>query len=299
MSPRKRIAVDFRQEESISRVLSPPATLISSRGLDWNDVHFEYHHHSSHETPEHHPVQHVVAVQVEGQVQAERRLDGKLKKERIIAGDMCIVPAHHAHWIHTKGEQGLIFLSLDPGFLKRIAYDVLNPRSIELVPQFAKPDPLIHQISLSLKNVIQNNPTNSRFYADSLTVALAAHLIENYSARSSLFNEKCSNLEVVKVQTAIDYINDYLHDSLSLKTIAQTVDMSQYHLCRLFKQVTGMSPWQYVIQQRIDAAKRLLKQPKLSVTEISRSLGFSTQSQFTNFFRKHSGMSPTAYRKHL
>ena len=299
MSVKERIAVDFRQETSISQVLSPPDTLISSRDVAWNNMHFEYHYHPSHETPEHYPVQHVIAVQTEGQVQAERRLDGKLKRERISPGDVCIVPAHHSHWIHSEGEQGLIFLSLDPDFIRRVAADALNSNSVELIAQFARPDPLIYQIGLSLKRAIQNNPANSRFYAESLSVALAAHLIENYSTLGSPLSEKDGSLAITKVQTAKDYINDFLFGPLSLETIAQTVDISQYHFCRLFRQVTGMSPWQYVIQQRIDTAKRLLDNPKSSIAEVSRTLGFSTQGQFTNFFRRHSGMSPTAYRKHL
>ena len=299
MSVGEKIAVDFRQEASISQVLSPPNVLISSREVAWNNVHFEYHYHPSHETPEHYPVQHVIAVQIEGQVQAERRLDGKLKQERIGPGDVCIVPARHPHSIRSEGEQGLIFLSLDPSFLKRVAADALDRSSVELTAQFAKPDPLIHQIGLSLKRAIENNPANSHFYAESLGVALAAILLENYSTLSSPLNGKYSSLAIAKVQTAKDYINDSLFGSLSLETIAQTVDISQYHFCRLFKQVTGMSPWQYVIQQRIDTAKRLLNDPKLSVAEVSRELAFSTQGQFTNFFRRHSGMSPTAYRKRL
>lgn len=299
MVVQKPLAVDFREQQSISQVLSPPADLLSSRDIAWESVHFEYHHHPSHETPEHYPVQHVIAIQTDGQVQAERRLNGRLKREQIRAGDVCVVPAQTAHWIHSTGEQGLIFLSLDPDFLKQVAYDSIHSRQLELVPQFARPDPLIHQIGLSLKSALQTSTGDSHFYADSLSVALAAHLLQNYSVHSVLSIVSHGSLPIAKVQLAMDYINDSLCEQLSLAAIAKTVDMSQYHFCRLFKQVTGMSPWQYVIQQRIEAAKRLLKKPQLSVVEASRLLGFSTQSQFTNFFCRHTGMSPTAYRKSL
>ena len=298
MTTKKPFAVDFRKQQSVSQVLTTPIEHLSSRDQPWNDLHFEYHYHDSHETPEHHPVEHVIAIQIKGRVQAERRLNGQLKQEKIRAGDVCLVPAYTSHWIHSVGEQGLIFLSLDPAFLKRVAYDASGSERVALVPQFAKPDPLIYQIGLSLKHALQTNPDGSQFYMESLSIALAAHLLQNYAAHD-LPSTTHGSLPVAKIQRAMDYINSALSTKLSLKAIAETVGMSQYYFCRSFKQVTGMTPWQYVVQQRINAAKQLLKKPHISVVETSRLLGFSTQSQFTTFFRRHTGISPTAYRKSL
>ena len=298
MTTKKLFAVDFREQQSVSQVLTTPIEHLSSRDQPWNDLHFEYHYHDSHETPEHHPVEHVVAIQTTGEVQAERRLNGQLKQEEIRPGDVCLVPAYTSHWIHSVGKQGLIFLSLDPAFLKRVAYDASGSERVALVPQFAKPDPLVSQIGLSLKHALQTNPNGSQFYAESLSIALAAHLLRNYAAYN-LPSITHGSLPAAKIQRAMDYINSALSTKLSLKVIAETVGMSQYHFCRSFKQVTGMTPWQYVVQQRINAAKQLLKKPHLSVVEASRLLGFSTQSQFTTFFRRHTGTSPTAYRKSL
>lgn len=299
MAKGKLIAVDFRQEGSILQVLTPPTALISSREAAWNNLHFEYHYHLPHETPEHQPTQHVIAIQTEGHVQAERRLDGQLQCEQITPGDVCLVPAHTAHWIHSTGEQGLIFLSLDPAFLRQVAYDAINTESVELVPQFARPDPLILQIGLSLKSALQSDPLGSRFYADSLGTALAAHLLQHYSVRNPTLETTANSLPRAKVQLAIDYINDHITEELSLEAIANAVGISQYHFCRSFKQVTGLSPWQYVIQQRIDFAKRLLETPQRTISETSRLLGFSTQGQFANFFLRHTGLSPSNYRQNL
>ena len=298
MTTKKPFAVDFRKQQSVSQVLTTPIEQLSSKVQPWNDLHFEYHYHDSHETPEHHPVEHVVAIQTSGRVQAERRLNGQLKQEEIRPGDVCLVPAYTSHRIHSVGKQGLIFLSLDPAFLKRVAYDASGSEQVALIPQFARPDPLIYQIGLSLKDALQTNPDGSQFYVESLNIALAAHLLQNYAAYG-LPPTTHGSLPVAKIQLAMDYINSALSTNLSLEAIAETVGMSQYHFCRSFKQVTGMTPWQYVIQQRIDAAKLLLKKPRLSVVEASRLLGFSTQSQFTTFFCRHTGMSPTAYRKSL
>jgi AraC family transcriptional regulator len=59
----------------------------------------------------------------------------------------------------------------------------------------------------------------------------------------------------------------------------------------------GMTPHQYVIQQRIERARILLRDPSLSISEISLACGFTNQSHFTRLFRKHTGVTPKTYRE--
>lgn len=294
----KSIAVDFRQDDSYQQVLRRPHNSLSSREA-WQNLHFEYQYHSSHETPEHHPIHHTLAIQTEGHVRADRQLAGQRRQESIEAGDVCLVPAFVSHKIRCEGEQGLIFLSLDPAFLRRAAYDAVRSHPIELIPQFAKPDPLIYEIARSLKSVLQRNPQNSRFYAESLSLALAAHLLQHYTTRKFLLQQKTKQLPDLKIEKAVEYINDCLAESLSVESMAKVAGISQYHFSRAFKQTMGITPWQYVIQQRLAVAKRLLAHPQHSVLFVSQQIGFSSQTQFANFFKKHVGISPTEYRRHL
>lgn len=265
-------------------------------------MYLEYHDSPSHETPEHYPTQHVVAIQTKGVVEAERKLGDRFEQEKIHVGDVCLVPAYTPHWIHSKGEQGLIMISLEPYFLAKTIPESIDFDSIELLPHFAQSDPLIHQIGLSLKTALQNNSPGNRFYAESLGVALVAHLIGFYANRKyplEDINDKNISPEDAKIKQAKDYIYAHLNEKLSLETIAATIGMSQYHFCRVFKKTMGLTPWQYVIKKRIELAKQLLKTPQLSIVEISYQLGYSTPAQFTNFFRKHTGVSPSSYREKL
>jgi AraC family transcriptional regulator len=70
-----------------------------------------------------------------------------------------------------------------------------------------------------------------------------------------------------------------------------------YHFSRLFKQSTGLSPYQYVTNSRIEKAKRLLVQTEEAINQIGQQVGFPNQSHFTNVFRKAMGVTPKAYRE--
>ena len=292
MKSNEAISVDFGREAATSSIILPPN--LSSHQANWTGIYLQYHDCPSHETPEHYPTQHVIAIQTKGFVEAERKLGDRHRKEQIRVGDVCLVPAYTRHWIHAKGEQGLILLGIEPNEIFKILPANIDANKLELLPHFVQADPLIYHLGLSLKKALQTNTLDSRFYAESLSVALIAHLMQFYTANPVSNDVFC---EDIKIQQAKDYIHAHLTEKLSLQAVADTVGVSKYHFCRIFKQSTGLTPWQYVIQQRIELAKQLLKNSQLSIWQISDRLGYSNSTQFTNFFRQHTGVTPSDFRK--
>ena len=95
-----------------------------------------------------------------------------------------------------------------------------------------------------------------------------------------------------------DYINDNIDVEIKLSDLAKLTGISQFHFSRLFKKSVGISPHKYVIQQRVERAKLLLKNPELSVTEIALSSGFNSHSHLSKSFRQFTGLTPSEYRIH-
>jgi AraC family transcriptional regulator len=91
-------------------------------------------------------------------------------------------------------------------------------------------------------------------------------------------------------------MESHLNESLSVRKLAGLAKMSPYHFGRLFKQSTGLSPHQYLLQLRIAKAKELLEDRGLSLAEISSRLGFASRAHFTTVFRKRVGTPPKEFR---
>ena len=181
--------------------------------------------------------------------------------------------------------------------LAQIAYESVNPDRVELSLVLKAADPLIYHIGQALKADLEIDGIGRRFYADSLTTALAAHLLLHYSTRKHKLRSYDDGLPKKMLKQAIEYINTHLGENLSLAAMAAALHISPYYFCRLFKQSTGMSPHRYLMQQRLDHAKQLLRLPELTVTRIAIECGFANQSHFAKYFRRHTGVSPTQFRQ--
>jgi AraC family transcriptional regulator, regulatory protein of adaptative response / methylphosphotriester-DNA alkyltransferase methyltransferase len=99
------------------------------------------------------------------------------------------------------------------------------------------------------------------------------------------------------VEDAKSIIEQRYHDPLTLHILAQELMMSPYHLHRVFKRLTGLTPAEFICQRRICAAEDALRtQPSRSITEIALAVGFRSASHFSTVFQKVTGHIPTDYR---
>ncbi len=98
------------------------------------------------------------------------------------------------------------------------------------------------------------------------------------------------------VERARQYLSTHLTQEIHTEDVARAVGLSQYHLCRLFRTLTGMTMRQYLTKERIRTAKQLLAATDTPIPEIATLLRFCDQSHFTLTFRRQEGMTPKEYR---
>lgn len=99
------------------------------------------------------------------------------------------------------------------------------------------------------------------------------------------------------IEDAIDYLKKNLHIAINLTRLSNAAGISYVHFIRRFKAYTGVSPSQYLTGLRLNRAVGMLTDTALPIKEISALCGFENEYYFSNFFKKHHGISPSKYRK--
>ena len=292
------LVVDFvkEKEEGYKRIFSR-SPLLSSVSAQWDGILVAYDYLLPGQTPEISVKQHGIAIFVEmpEPAQAERLIDGRFRREQVLQGDVVIVPANTWHRTSWNTAGGAIILGLEPKEFTRTIDEIIERDRIELIPHFATPDPLVHQIGLALKRALENSGSNSRLYAETMTTALMVHLLQYYSAQQLTIPTYTGGLSKLKLQQVVDYIHAHLDRDLSLKELAAIVQMSAHYFSQLFKQSTGITPHQYVIHCRIERAKELLMQRKLTISDVAKVVGFVDQSHFHRHFKRLVGITPKTF----
>ncbi len=102
-----------------------------------------------------------------------------------------------------------------------------------------------------------------------------------------------------RIHSARDFMEAGLSGPLTIQEIASAAAFSPFHFLRIFKQVFGETPHQYLTRRRLESAKSLLKNTEISITDVCLTIGFESLGSFSWMFRRHVGVSPEAYRNHV
>ncbi len=105
------------------------------------------------------------------------------------------------------------------------------------------------------------------------------------------------SLKEEHVQTIISYLENEYNEEITLEDIGTRLHLNKYYLAKTFKQVTGMTIFQYLMHRRVYQAKLRLIQERGSITAIGYDVGFKHPSHFSRAFKEHTGMTPEHYRK--
>jgi AraC family transcriptional regulator len=230
------------------------------------------------------------------QVVGDRRYTALYSK-----GDISITPAGVPASYRAEGEDHYLQIQLPPQFLQKVAQEAieLDPDRVELITEFRVRDPQIEQLLMLLRTELhKGGGWVGQLYVESLANVLAVHLLREYSTAQPRVALHEGGLGDRKLLQVSEYIHDHLDQEIKLEDLAQVVGISQFHFSRLFKQSMGISPHQYLLQQRIDRAKQLLKDSTLAIADIALQCGFNSQSHLSKSFRELTGMTPKAYRSH-
>src|ERR1700751_1969936 len=271
--------------------------VLSSVGTKWNHVVVEQQHYPSNELANVMFRRHVIAINVGHSITCEYKKEGRFQRVLRARGAISFFPSDQPFFVRSKLERGrfadVLFLALDPAFVTRTTAGLeLDSDRIELIEQHRSADPTIHHVAMALRAGIQTGASLDRMYGEALSTALAVHLLREYGAAVRGPKERYRRLPREKLVLAVEYIQDQLGTDLTVSRIAQTINMSPSHFTKLFKESTGQTPYQYVVEARVRKAKELLTTGKFTINEVAHHVGFVDQSHLTRHFKRVFGLPP-------
>jgi AraC family transcriptional regulator len=219
---------------------------------------------------------------------------GQTQKIRMMQGGMTLTPAEQPrHWCWNHSTDVLL-LQLEPQFIAQVAIAAeIDTTQIELVNRFGIYDSQMHRLGRSLLAEMQANELAGRLYTESLLNLLVIHLLREHSAFGQSFPGDRRPLSPSRLKQVLEYIHDNLGQTLSLADLATLANLSPSRFTRVFRQETGLSPHQYLIQARIEQATHLLRSGgEISIGAIAHQVGFADQSHFTRHFKRIVGVTP-------
>lgn len=158
-------------------------------------------------------------------------------------------------------------------------------------------DPKIYEKDIFYKEYQElNMQQNTSQFLE--TQGILLQLVSRFTAPEIIAQRERDHIPV-KILDTISHIVMNLHVPLSVKFLAERIHLNSEYFSRLFEQYTGSRPLSYINEKRIERAQYLILTSQAKYIEIARMTGFESLSHFSRTFKKVTGMSPKAYRKHF
>ncbi len=163
-----------------------------------------------------------------------------------------------------------LLLEISPDSLALIAEEADLPAVSVLNTVNAHPDPVLANLARALTPALEDPQGASRLFVDQLTAAIGTHVVQNYGDRSVSGVSKSRKLTRLQESVAKTMILANLHGNVSIADLAQACNLSRGYFIHAFRQAVGMTPYQWLLRERISRARALL---------------LETDAAFLRFFR--------------
>ncbi|MCM0649549.1 AraC family transcriptional regulator [Clostridium swellfunianum] len=199
--------------------------------------------------------------------------------------------------VHTQG----LHIGINKLFLKGLSQNLILPDGtspLAVLTKYANEfSSCIHQIIVEQESKLAGHELVLKTLVMRLIVILIREL---YSVEDKADSYKLSfeySEKSIMVNTIIEYINNHYNEEISLDKLSKNHYLSPVYLSKVFKEETGDSPINYLINLRLDKAKELLEKGSLSIKAVAKLVGYNDAYYFSKLFKKHFGISPSKLKK--
>ena len=219
-----------------------------------------------------------------------------LEKFDYTAGDLALCDRHVGEWV---GLMNVSHLQLGISDAALMASSDGAYGEVELRPSRKFADPRLGALVAAAHAEMVAGFPSGRLFLDSVEQAMAVTLVNGHAVRHRPVQLYGGGLGSARLRRIRELVHAKMEDDLSLDEMAQSVGLSTAHFARMFRKSTGQTPHQFVLRQRLERAKAMLRAPDARVLDVAVACGFKTQQHFAQVFREVWGVSPTEYRQDL
>jgi AraC family transcriptional regulator len=219
-----------------------------------------------------------------------------LEKFNYAAFDLALCDRHQGEWVGLMNVQHLQLGISDAALMASSdgAYG-----EVELRPSRKFADARLSAIVAAVHAEMVAGFPSGRLFLDSVEQAMAVALVNGHAVRHRPVQISRGGLGPARLRRIRELVEAKMERELSLDDLAQSVGLSTAHFARMFRKSTGETPHQFVLRQRLERAKAMLRAPAARVLDVAVACGFKTQQHFAQVFRYFCGTSPTEYRQDL
>jgi AraC family transcriptional regulator len=217
-----------------------------------------------------------------------------LEKFDYTAGDLALCDRHVGEWV---GLMNVSHLQLGISDAALMACSDGAYGEVELRPSRKFADPRLSAMVAAVHAEMLAGFPSGRLFLDSVEQAMAVTLVNGHAVRHRPVQIYRGGLGSARLRRIRELVHAKLEDDLSLDEMAQSVGLSTAHFARMFRKSTGQTPHQFVLRQRLERAKSMLRAPDARILDVALACGFKTQQHFAQVFRDVCRVSPTQYRQ--
>lgn len=219
-------------------------------------------------------------------------------------GDILIIAPGCLHTLKAPRGRGLrIIFQVDPTVLRGIKeldplISLLSPMTVFTPDNSPEIYSHLRSLLLGIRDEYQNSASLSEAAVYSKVLSMFVLIGRNYAKEAPRLAGTLNKHQEYadRFMKICDYISSHCTEDLTLDEIADMAGFSKFHFSRLFKQFTNVSFYQYLSQNRIGVAEKLLAIPEYSVTAVAYNSGFTSLSSFIRMFKIVKGVTPSEFR---
>ncbi len=181
--------------------------------------------------------------------------------------------------------------------LDEVAYAHQATRAEQLVWPLGKFDPVVYHLGKALLPSLEQPEHTSKIFLDHILHALNCHFVCSYGGAKKAAPQFRGGLSSRQMRRATELLEAHLDGNIALHQVAEACELSVSHFARAFRQTFHRPPHKWLTERRVDRARDLMTNSRLSIADIAIRCGFADQSALNRSFKRIYGITPGIWRR--